>query len=570
MIASRLLCAAAVLLVACSPSPLGPPSGQTDRTIVAEGPAKSISLGTRDVPAGFGAHNMSWSGGAATVVEIHSNGLVTNDLTGGIEPRLAAKMPSFDDGTTASLPDGRLQDTWKLRPTIRWQDGVPFTAEDMAFAYQVLSHPDSPWGRSEIFLRIDGVEAIDPHTLRITWKTTFFKHLELGVREFWPYPKHLLAEPFQGDKSAFHELPYFGKEYMHLGPFRLADYGSGETQIFERFDDYFLGRPKVNRIILKAFGEPNTLLAAFLAGEVDVASERALTLDMFAQLREQWSRSGTGTVVGRQDNWRHLFVQFNPQLASPAELSRDVRVRRGLLYAIDRDAIREHVLPGFEDTSADTFMGKGDPRANSVGAPFARYLYDPTRATQELSDAGWRRAADGRLLNPAGELIQIGIRGEQAETKEVSIIADFWRRLGIDATEDIIATARARDGEYKNAFPGTWFTSRSQGADVLTFFDSRQAPTPQNRYTGLAAGSYSNPAFDQLVDKLYGTLSERDQGMILKDAGSILAEDLPALPVYFRVVMSGVRKGVRALVDDYQGAQLSTANGRNAHLWDRE
>jgi peptide/nickel transport system substrate-binding protein len=215
-------------------------------------------------------------------------------------------------------------------------------------------------------------------------------------------------------------------------------------------------------------------------------------------------------------------------------------------------------------------MGKGDPKASAVGAPFARYPYDPTRAAQELAAAGWTRAADGRLLNRAGEPVQIGIRGEQAETKEVSIIADYWRRLGIDATEDIIATARARDGEYKNAFPGTWFTSRSQGADIVVFFDSRQVPTPQNRFTGLAAGSYSNPAYDQLVDKLYGTMTEREQGLILKDVGTILAEDLPALPVYFRVVMSAVKKGVRALVDDYQGAQLSTANGRNAHLWDRE
>lgn len=95
-------------------------------------------------------------------------------------------------------------------------------------------------------------------------------------------------------------------------------------------------------------------------------------------------------------------------------------MRRGLLQAIDREAIREHVLPGFEDTSADTFMGKGDPRASSVGSPFARYRYDPTRAAQELTDAGWKRAADGRLANRAGEQVQIGIRGEQAETKEVA------------------------------------------------------------------------------------------------------------------------------------------------------
>lgn len=113
-------------------------------------------------------------------------------------------------------------------------------------------------------------------------------------------------------------------------------------------------------------------------------------------------------------------------------------------------------------------------------------------------------------------------------------------------------------------------TARGVGPTIFVRLDSRQHPTAQNRYTGTATGSYANPALDRLIDRLYATISESDQALLLKEMGEILADDLPLMPLYFAVKMAAVRKGVRTLFDDYNGADGPGLVAANAHLWDRE
>src|SRR5581483_10947324 len=137
--------------------------------------------------------------------EIHATALVSEDASGARQPRLAAVMPSFDNGGVVLLPDGRMQVTWHLRPGVTWQDGSPFTSDDLAFSFDVLRNPDVSSSGSQITVirRMDSVEAPDPLTFVMTWKTPFYQALDMGIRNFWPFPKHLLADAYQGDVQAF-------------------------------------------------------------------------------------------------------------------------------------------------------------------------------------------------------------------------------------------------------------------------------------------------------------------------------------------------------------------------------
>jgi len=112
-----------------------------------------------------------------------------------------------------------------------------------------------------------------------------------------------------------------------------------------------------------------------------------------------------------------------------------------------------------------------------------------------------------------------------------------------------------------------WFIMGSGRA--LQWEDSRLQPLPQNRYVGSNGGHYVNPTLDGLLDKLYATVPEREQGVILKELGDIVAADLPMLPMYFGVNTVAALKHVRAL-DDFAGAVRVGTTARNAHLWDRE
>ncbi|MPZ13674.1 MAG: hypothetical protein GEU73_04505 [Chloroflexi bacterium] len=561
-------------LVGCTPaapstpvvgdhSAAGGENGAAARTVIVAQTATSKLYG----PWEFS----STASGVAALAEIHTTGLVTYDANGNREGRVAARIPSFDDGTVSILPDGRMRTVWSLRPNVRWHDGTPFTAEDVVFSWRVAIQPEILSSISPNIWQADIVEALDPHTVAITYKTPYFRALDLDHRNLWLFPEHILAEPFEGDKEAFLAIPYFTTEYVNLGPFRLVEFGLGEQQVFEAFDDYFLGRPKLHRLIIRTITDANTMLANLKAGEVHMISEKTISPEQAVTLRDEWAHTGEGQLVARQDNWAYIYVQFDPQFARPLELSRDPRLRAGLLQAIDRDAIREFTHPGFADTSGDTFVPTSDRRAPIVGEPFARYHYDPARAAQLFAEGGWSRAADGRLIGQDGLQVQIETRASnQTWAKEVALIADFWRQVGIDAKELVPSPALSRDSEWTATVPGVAIRARAAADQMLVSFDSRLQATEQNRWQGANYAHYASPRLDALIDRLKSTVDVRENGMVLRDAGELLAADLPALPIYFRTAFAAVRQGVKALTDDYTGIVGHGDMARNAHLWEIE
>src|SRR5581483_3559221 len=151
----------------------------------------------------------------------------------------------------------------------------------------------------------------------------------------------------------FMNLPYWTTDYVHLGPFRLIDYGQGENVVFSRFDSYFRGRPAVERIVIRAFNDANILLASVKAADVDVLAERALAADVYLDQQDEWRRSGGGQIMARQDNWSYVWFQFDPRWAQPIEISQDVRIRRGLIDALDRDGLRDFLFRGLPLSDAN-------------------------------------------------------------------------------------------------------------------------------------------------------------------------------------------------------------------------
>ncbi|MBM2811970.1 MAG: hypothetical protein HW416_2729 [Chloroflexi bacterium] len=557
----------------------GPKQGRSEQaTTPSLSPIKTLVVGQLNAVLSYGPWDFSnTSGGGSALEEVHTIGLTTHGRTSGFETRLAAGIPSLDDGSVVILPDGRMQTIWKLRSDVKWHDGTPFTAHDIAFTAEIATHPLLLSSREEHLRRAEKVEALDPLTVVVTWPGTYYRALELISASMWPFPRHILREPLTNIESrdAFLGQSYFTTEYVNLtteyvnlGPFRLVDFGGGENQVFEAFDDYFLGRPKVDRLILRTIGEVNVMLANLRAGAIDMTSEKTLPLDVFLQLRDEWKQSGEGSVFSRQDNWRYLWFQFHPEYAKPIELSQDPRLRRGLLYGLDRDALRDLLMPGVENTSGDSFMSSADPRGATVGQPFSRYQYEPNRALQDFADGGWRRANDGRMLNRAGDQVQLEMRGNEPDEKEVAFISAGWRQLGFDVKEYIPPQSLSRDNEFKSKFPAMETRVRGFGDTIFISFDGRLGSGPQNRWQGANTAHYANPSLDALIDKLSFTFDRQEQGLVLRDMAEILAADLPALPVYWRTIFAAVSKNARAFTDDYPGTGTASM-ARNVHLWEK-
>ncbi len=503
-------------------------------------------------------------GGVNSLTELHSVGLVTGGDDSPLQLRLAAQLPSFEDSSVELLADGRMQTTWRLRPDALWHDGHPFTADDVVFGSQVFLDPAMGM-RTPNLAQIERVDALDPHTIRVFWKSTYFKALNLGVKELGPLPAHLLKETYLADRERFQNLPYWTSEYVQLGPFRLIEFGLGESLTFERFDAYFLGRPQLDRVRVHVIGDPNVLYSHLLAGAVDVAAESTLSEELSFKLRDDWRASGGGRVLYVQGLMDLLLIQFHPDRVSPPELGRDPRVRRGLFQGLDREAIQEYIYPGFGDLVANTFLVPGDPRIEVAGRPYARYRFDAAAAGRTFEEAGWRHDANGRLVRQNGEVAELTIRGDVARKNKVAVLADQWRRLGFAIDEEFVPPALVLDREYRASITGVEWSMR--GGDLLPqIFLSSQFPTLENRFGGANRGSYSNAAFDRLTEQLYVTVDEREQGRLLRDIGEIWANDFPFLPLHYNLKIVSARQGVRTLGDGNDNFWMD----RNAHLWSRE
>jgi peptide/nickel transport system substrate-binding protein len=199
----------------------------------------------------------------------------------------------------------------------------------------------------------------------------------------------------------------------------------------------------------------------------------------------------------------------------------------------------------------------------------AGFRYDPTLAAQELAAAGWRRGPGGQAANSAGEPVQLNLRVTPNAAREMSIVAQSWRQLGLDVVEEVIPGSLTSERAYRATFPGLEITAQGNGDRILTRFDGRQCPRPP-RFSGSQGGCYMNSDLDRLMDKLFASIDQREQGLALREIGELLAADLPALPMYFDVNIAAIRKGVRAITDDYAGVNGPGNISRNAHLWDRE
>src|SRR5262249_20817254 len=143
-------------------------------------------------------------------------------------------------------------------------------------------------------VHISGASAPDPQTLVLRFRGTT---PIAGNFLYDPLPRHLLGQAFAGDSDQFPQNEYWTTGYVGTGPYRLTEWQPGAFQVFTAFADYVHGKPKIDTVTIKFLGDPNTLLANLLSGEIEVGLPDALSVETAAQLKQGWAAPGTGNQV---------------------------------------------------------------------------------------------------------------------------------------------------------------------------------------------------------------------------------------------------------------------------------
>ena len=301
--------------------------------------------------------------------------LIATDERGRDVPILAAVVPTLENGGIGR--DG-LTITYRLRRGVRWQDGAPFTSRDVAFTYHAIMNPATAVATRHGWDEIARVETPDPYTAVFRLKRpfapavhTFFAHSDAP---YYIIPAHLLERYHDLNRIPFNQKP------VGTGPFTLVRWLRGDRIEYVANDGYFLGQPKLRKIVVHLVPDENTIASQMRAREIDWFS--AATPRMYPQLT---SISGLDVrLVPMNANDAIIFNTRRPPFDDP-------NVRRAVGLAIDKPLLVREATFGTTVAATEDlppFMWAFDPKAGTSAR-------DLPRANALLEAAGWSRAADG-------------------------------------------------------------------------------------------------------------------------------------------------------------------------------
>jgi len=509
-------------------------------------------------------------GGLEHTYTFHA-GLTVYDHQGNLTPRVAEKVPTIEDGDWKLFPDGRMETTWRLRPDVRWHDGTPATANDFVFGMGILQDRELPFRSGRAPSLISEIVAADDYTLLVRWSQPYTSANASGPTDIPAVPTHMLGDLYnRGDKQALSNSQYWTREFVGLGPYRLTDWVLGSQIEATAFDQYFLGRPKVDRLIIRYVGDANVLYATLLAGEIDAVTFGSFQADHFVMLKQNWEAGGAGNAIAVFSGTRNYRFQLRDPAAPWAQ---DARVRRALIQMVDRQTLADTLLAGLS-APADVLVSPPDPIYRLIeqrGMP--KYPYDLAGAQRFMAEAGWARGQDGAFRSPRGEPFQIDVRFTDyvANVKEGEAVAAQWRGAGLQTTTSIVPDSAASTlrNEMRHTFTGVLAGPLRDTPEALEAFITSQIGTRANRWNGTNRGGYSNPVFDRLYDQSLVTVNANERQGLIADMVKLEADDVVSMHLFYDMQQQTLafRKGMRG---PGPVATMQLATAWNVHVWEMD
>jgi peptide/nickel transport system substrate-binding protein len=567
--------ALALLLAACTPASGLPATSLTVDSPPgrsAHGEGRTLVLALRSEPRTLaGTILVSAGGTTATQRRLFNAGLTYADGADRRHAYLARELPRLNSESWQILPDGRMETIYRLRPGLAWHDGTALSASDFVLAWRVYSTADLGIAASPPQALMEEVTAPDEGTVVIRWRRSF---PEAGALEgyggseaaiFTPLPRHLIERAYEAGRDSFMNQPFWTTDYVGLGPYSVDRWEPGAFIEALAFDRHALGRPRIERLRLVFIGDPNAVLANLLAGEVHVPIDDSIRIQQGLILRQEWSASGgrgAGSVEFGPTTWRWVQVQHRPEYANPKAIL-DLRVRRALAHAIDKQTINDALFAGHAILS-DSVIPPTKEYFPTIDRAVAKYAYDPRRTDQLMAEAGFTREREGDWSGSEGRLnLELLVIASAQNDAERSILADGWRRAGFQMEEGAFPPGGGQDPP-RTTFRSLSTQSGSFGASAILSYTSAAISGPETRWVGRNKGGWSNPEFDRFAEAFQTTVEASARIQHLAQAVRVLSEDLGVFPLYFNPGVLAYPSGLSGIDVTDPEADVSW----NVHEWE--
>ncbi|MBU2102563.1 MAG: ABC transporter substrate-binding protein [Candidatus Omnitrophica bacterium] len=356
------------------------------------------------------------------------------------DPRTLEVMPNLAERWETR--DG-IDWIFHLRRDVRWNDGAPFSADDVVFTFnEIICNPTIPSSSKDIFM-LDGkplmVEKIDAYTVRFELPCVFAPFLRALSQEILPAHAYQ-ALVLQGRFSFSLGLDAGCADIIGTGPFLLSQYLPGERVVLKKNPFYWkrdaCGKqlPYLEKIIFVIIPSPDTALMKFLEGQIDYYSVRPQDLGLLGpqQTKKRFSLYNAGPGVGTHFLVLNRNDAVNPHthkpFASPHKVrwADDVRFRKAISYAINREKIIAVVYNGLgiAQYSAESPANKAFYTDN-----ITTYPYNPERAKALLVACGFTKRPDGTLMDPEGNELTLTFMTNADSSERVQIASLIQKDL---------------------------------------------------------------------------------------------------------------------------------------------
>jgi oligopeptide transport system substrate-binding protein len=440
-------------------------------------------------------------------------------------PHVAERYEVSDDGLTY---------TFYLRDDAKFHNGRSIVAQDIKANWERYLDPNvasqvgpdylgAVVGAADIVegnaTELSGFEIIDDLTFRVTTEQ--------------PDPGFLLrlASPLMAivpPEAVVEGEPGWVDEPVGAGPFRFVEWRTNEKITLEAWDDFFLGRPSVDRIEYLVVPDAATAMAQYEAGELDIVGvtysdlERIKSDPVLSDELHSWTRA------------RMIF--FCPSM-DKVEAFQDKRVRQAFNLALDRQTIIEDLLFNAY-TPAVGYVPPSIPEFNPDLEPYA---YDPERARELMAEAGY---PDGEGF-PALKVTSTGDLSTELE----AFAALLNQNLGVDIEVEVVERGELFDGWFEH---GVWDIFRwGWSAD----FPSAEVWLHQLLYTDQSGNcsGFANPEYDAIVDQARTTLDEAERTALWRQAEEMAMEEAPMIPFGYDQYFYLVKPNITGFTANYHG-----------------
>lgn len=462
-------------------------------------------------------------------------------------PQVAKAVPSIENGQAKVITVGgkkKVVVTWEILENAKWGDGNPVICKDFALSRTIAMNPNVSIPDKEVYAQVEKFD-IDPQNPKkciLTFTKARWDFFQFGT--YYPVPSHLEEEVYKkhaNEKEGYEKNSNYNKNPLnpglYNGPYVVSDIKLGDHVTYTPNPMFYGPAPKIKKIVIKLIPNTGTMEANLRSGTIDLVSIVGITFDQALAFEKKVKAEKLPYTVTFTPGLVYEHIDLN--MDNP--ILKDIRVRKALLYGLDRNALTQSLFEGRQQT-AFHFTSPKDPWFTKDPQIITTYNFSRKEAEKLLEEAGWKMGSDG-IRSKDGKRLSLNFMttagNKVRETVQV-FIQEQWKQIGVEV-QIKNEPARVFFGETtkKRKFDLAMYAWISSPESIpRSTFHSVSIPSQKNGWSGQNQPGWNNPRVDKIIEDLEVEFDPKKRLDLIYELQGLYTREVPVVPLYYRADVS--------------------------------